>query len=98
HVVLGPAVTGPVEDLDGGPELDQLAAAVFGGHEHEGGEVGHPGGLLEVVGDDHDRVVPGQAVDEVLDLQGGDRVEGRAGLVHQDHLRLDGEAAGGREA
>ena len=44
------------------------------------------GGLLHRVGHDHDGVVLPQLVDELLDARGGDRVEGRAGLVHQDHL------------
>ena len=35
-------------------------------------------------GDDHDRVVVGQFVDQFLDFGGGDRIERRAGLVEQD--------------
>ena len=38
-----------------------------------------------------------QLVDQLLDLGGGDRVERRAGLVHQQHLRLDRERAGDAE-
>ena len=34
---------------------------------------------------------------QVLDFPGRDRVEGRAGLVHQDHVGLDGDAAGDAE-
>ena len=33
-------------------------------------------------------------VHEVLDAAGGDRVEGRARLVHEDHLGVDGEGPG----
>ena len=50
--------------------------------------------LLHVVGDDHDREALLQLADQVLDGEGGDRVERRAGLVHQQHLRLDRDGAG----
>src|SRR5207247_2170855 len=59
----------------------------------EGGAVRDPGRLLQVVGHDHDRVAVLQGVDQLLDLQGGDGVEGRAGLVHQDDLRLHRDRA-----
>ena len=60
----------------------------------ERGVLRDPGGLLHVVGDDHDRVVALELVDQVLDRRGRDRVERRAGLVHQQHLRLDRDRAG----
>src|SRR5450759_182829 len=47
-------VLGLVEQVGRGRELDQLAIAVVGVHEHEGGEVRHAGRLLHVVGDDND--------------------------------------------
>ena len=34
-----------------------------------------------------------QLVDQLLDMGGGDRVERRAGLVHQDHLGADRDRA-----
>ena len=71
----------------GRTELDQLAEI------HEGGEVGDARGLLHVVGDDHDRVVVLQLVDQLLDLGGRDRIERRARLVEQDHLRLHRDGA-----
>jgi hypothetical protein len=43
-------------------------------------------------------VVALQLVDQLLDLAGGDRVERRAGLVEQQHLGLDGDAAGDAQA
>ena len=61
--------------------------------EHERGAVGHARGLLHVVRDDHDRDALLELVDQLLDLQRRDRVEGRAGLVHQDHLGVDRERA-----
>src|SRR5450755_2592662 len=54
---------------------------------HERSEVGHARGLLHVVGHDGDGVVVLELVDQFLDLGGGDRVERRARLVEQDHLR-----------
>ena len=50
--------------------------------------VGHAIGLLQVVRDDHDRHVLAQLHDQLLDLLGRLRVERRAGLVEQQHLRL----------
>ena len=67
--------------LLGGVELDQLAEI------HEGREIRHPRRLLHVVRHDHDRVVGLQLVDQFLDLGGRDRIERRARLVEQDHLR-----------
>src|SRR6478672_1233621 len=87
HVLLRPGVARVREDRVGLGELDELAA------EHERGLVGHARRLLHVVGDDHDRVVALELVDELLDLERRDRVERRAGLVHQDHLGLDGDRA-----
>ncbi|MOA01928.1 hypothetical protein D3C78_1213550 [compost metagenome] len=42
---------------------------------------------------DDDRVIGTQLVDQFLDLCGRDRVQRRAGLVHQDHFRADGNRA-----
>ena len=97
HVRLGPGIGGVGEDLLGVVELDDPAGAVLlvlvelDGEER--GLVRHPRGLLHVVRDDHDRVLLLDVDHQVLDLAGGDRVERRAGLVHQDHVRLDREAA-----
>ena len=71
----------------GRADLDELAV------EHERGAVGDARGLLHVVGDDHDRHALLELVDQLLDLQRRDRVERRAGLVHQDHLGFDRERA-----
>ena len=55
-------------------------------------------GLLHVVRHDDDRIALLQLEDELLDLARRDRVEGRAGLVHQEDLRLDRERARDAEA
>ena len=60
--------------------------------------VGDARSLLHVVGDDHDRVALLELVDQLLDLQRRDRIERRAGLVHQDHLGLDRDRAGDAQA
>src|SRR5205085_12340695 len=44
--------------------------------------------LLHIVRDDDDGIVPRQLRDQLLDLQRGDGIKRRAGLVHQQHLRL----------
>src|ERR1039458_7170274 len=84
-IFLGSRVCGIGEDLLRGTDLDELAA------EHECGAIGHARGLLHVVRDDHDRHALLELGDQLLDLQRGDRVERRAGLVHQDHLGVHGE-------
>ena len=71
----------------GGAVLDELAQV------EEGGVVGDADRLLHVVRHDHDRVVLLELVDQLLDLRGGDGVERRGRLVHQQHLGLDGERA-----
>ena len=55
-------------------------------------------GLLHVVGHDDDRVFALDLLHQVLDLRGGDRVQRRARLVHQQHLGLDGDGAGDAQA
>jgi hypothetical protein len=72
--------------------LDQLALV------EERRVAGDPGRLLHVVSDDHDGVPLLELVNELFDADGGDRVEGRAGLVHQQHLGLEGERAGDAES
>ncbi len=59
----------------------------------EGSHVRDACRLLHVVRHDHDRVVVLQFVHEILDTGRRDRVEGRARLVHQEHVRFDGQRA-----
>src|SRR6266516_2046741 len=96
-VVLGAPVLRVIEKCRGRREFDQLAVSVGRIHEHERGEVRHASCLLHVMGDDHDRVGLRELGHQVLDLGCGDRVQGRAGLVHQYHLRVDCQAAGDRQ-
>src|SRR6266566_2333025 len=81
-IVLGPPVARRGEYPAGEIELNQLAEI------HESGEIGNARRLLHVVGDDDDRVVVLELVDQLLDLGGGDRIERRARLVEQDYLGL----------
>src|SRR3954447_12767553 len=92
-VVLGTALAGIGEDRLGVVHLDQLAGLAHAGEVEERGLVRHPGGLLHVVGDDDDRVALLELLDQVLDGERRDRVERRARLVHEQHLRLDGDGA-----
>jgi hypothetical protein len=72
--------------------LDQLAL------QQERGRVRDAPGLLEVVRDDHDRVIPLELGDQLLEPGRGDRVERRGGLVHQDHLGLQRDRPGDAQA
>src|SRR5437773_1001358 len=96
-VVLGAAVVGLGEDLGGRTHLDQAPRLAGPGDVEEGSRVADARRLLHVVGDDDDRVVVLQLADEILDAKGGDRVEGGARLVHQQHLRLDRDGPGDAE-
>src|SRR5712692_6488130 len=87
-IVLRATIARSREHIAGGVEFNELAEI------HEGGEVGDPRRLLHVVRHDHDRVVLLELVDQLLDLSGRDRVERRAGLVEQDHLRPHRHRAG----
>jgi hypothetical protein len=49
------------------------------------------------VGDDHDRELGLDLLHQVLDAGGGDGVERRAGLVHQQHVGPSGDGAGDAE-
>ena len=60
--------------------------------------VGDAGGLLHVVGHDDDGVGLLEVLDQVLDGERRDRVERRAGLVHQQHVRCDRDRAGDAQA
>src|SRR5438105_4831750 len=84
-VVLGSAVVRVGEHLLRGPELDHLSG------QEEGGPVRNTRRLLHVMGDDDDGVALLQPAHELLDSEGGVRVEGRGGLVHQQHLWLNRE-------
>src|SRR4029453_14720434 len=100
-VVLGPLVRRAGEDGLGAVELDQQAGtAVRLGVDLgrvEGGGVGDAGGLLHVVGHDHDRELVLDLLHQVLDAGGGDGVERRARLVHEQHVGPGGDGPGDAE-
>src|SRR5262249_29782904 len=73
-------------------DLDELA------HVEEAGALRDARRLLHAVGDDDDGEGVTKLADEILELGGGDRVEGACWLVHQDHLGFDGERARDAEA
>src|SRR5229473_784137 len=87
-VVLSASIARRGENLAGFVEFDQLTEI------HEGGLVGDARGLLHVVGDDRDRVILGQFLDQLLDLGGRNGVECRARLVEQDDFGPYRDGAG----
>src|SRR6202453_1573856 len=87
-VIVGLAALGRREDLRGRTDLDELSEV------HEPGYVGHPRGLLQVMGDYHDTVLFAQRLQGLLDLQRRDGVERGGGLVEQQHFRLHGDGPG----
>src|SRR5579871_5637179 len=91
-VVLGFLELGIEEDVLGRVVLDQLAG------EEESGVVARALSLRHVVGDDDDRELLFELVDQILDPGGGDGVERGARLVHEDHLRVDRHGAGDAKA
>src|ERR1700759_1146357 len=58
-----------------GEELGRLGVLHHLAVEHEHRRLGDACGLLHVVGDDHDRVTVLELVDQLLDLERGDRVQ-----------------------
>src|SRR6476620_616067 len=86
-----------VEDGAGLGKLDELARLAGAGNVEERRPVRNAGRLLHVVGHDHHGVLVLELVDEVLNGQGGDGVQCRTRLVHEDHLRLHGDGAGDAE-
>ena len=62
--------------------------------QHEDRHVGGARGLLHIVRHEDYRVFRLQRVQKLLDLQGGRRVQGRAGLVQEEDLGLDRYRAG----
>ena len=71
-----------------------LAALGHVPHVEESGAVEHAARLLHVVRHNHDGALFDHALHELLDRQGRDRVEGRAGAVEQDDVRMHGERTG----
>ena len=80
-VVLSATIVRGGEDAGSFTKLDQLTEV------HESRKIRYACGLLHVVGDDGDRVVVLEFVDQLFDLGRGDRIERRAWLVEQNHLR-----------
>ena len=80
-------------------ELDKVAraAALRGVDIEETRLVGHALGLLQVVRDDGDGEPLLEFQHQLFDFPRGDRVQGRARLVHQQHRRLRGDGSGDAE-
>src|SRR6185503_2543418 len=93
YVALCALVRGLREDLLRLVVLDEHAVPtrLRALEREERGHVRDPGRLLHVMGDDHERVLVLQLVDQVLDLRGRDRIQRRSRLVEQDDVRLDSD-------
>src|ERR1700682_2621980 len=87
-VVLGASIARRGEYLVGFVEFDQFSEI------HEGSFVRDARGLLHVVGDDGDRIVLRQFLDQFLALGGRNRIKRRAWLVEQDHFGPHRDGAG----
>src|SRR3546814_12179711 len=61
-------------------------------------EVGRARSLLHVVGDDRDRVIGLELIDQLFDLGGRDRIERRSRFVQQQHVRAHGDRTGDAQA
>ncbi len=99
-IILCVLFFGFIEDLIGIAIFDKITGApsLSGVNVKEAGLVGHPLGLLEIVGDDGDGVALLQLQHQLLNPARRDGVEGRTGLVHQQNLRLSGNGAGDAQA
>lgn len=66
--------------------------------EEDGCLIGDSSRLLHVVGDDDDRIVFDEFVDQILDFRGGNGVERRGRFVHQEHLRVRRDGSSNAES
>src|SRR6478609_854369 len=85
-VVLGGLLVRVGEDLLSVVDLDESAGLSGRLEVEERRLIAHAGSLLHVVRDDDDCEVQLEFRDQVLDRQRGDRVERRAGLVHEKYV------------
>src|SRR5215207_2428379 len=97
-VVLSLLIGGVREDLLGGVGFVEPTGLTRSLDIEERGVVARTRSLLHVVRDDHDRVLLLELRDQILDRERRDRIEGRRGLVHQEHVGLDGRRAGDAQA
>ncbi len=87
-VVFGQLVLGIGENLIGFADFDQIAEMEISG------ALRHASGLLHGVSDDDDGVALAQFVNQLFNLGGGDGIERRARLVHQNDFRVNRNSAG----
>src|SRR5713101_3133601 len=80
--------------LPGSEEFIRLAKFYQPTQIHESGEIGDPGGLLHVVGHDHNRITLLEFVDQFFDFGRGNGIQGRTWLIHQHHLGLHRNGTG----
>src|SRR5438105_8429179 len=86
-ILFGQLFARRFEDLRRLPQLDQItgSAAMRDVDREECRQIGNPGRLLHVVGDEYDRVLVLQLQHQLLDAPRRDWIESRARFVHQQH-------------
>src|SRR5581483_1230687 len=72
-------------------EFDQLT------QQEESSELCHSSRLLHIMRDNYDGIALFELKDQLFDFPGGDGVEGRAGLIHQQDFRFDRQRASDAE-
>src|SRR3954469_14503974 len=97
-VVLGLLLRRVGEDLLRRVDLHETTGLARPLDVEERRQVAGARGLLHIVRHDHDRVLLLELENQVLDGQSGDRVQCRGGLVHEQHVRLDGRGARNAQA
>ena len=87
YVIFRPLVLRRGENRFGISEFNQLA------QQKKPGMIGHPRGLLHVMGDDHHRTLILETKHQLLDLGGGNRIQGRARFIQKQNFRIDSQRA-----
>src|SRR5574341_960743 len=91
-IVFGAPLAGSSENLSAGPIFNQLA------HQEKGGIVGHPGSLLDAVGNDDDSVVAPQFKQGFFHFASGNRIQPRRRFVEEQDLGLQRQATSNTQA
>src|SRR5918999_119793 len=91
-IILGLALDWSGEKRSGLAKLDQFAQI------EKSGVVGNPGRLLHIMGNNDNGESVLQLVDQFFYFSGGNRVESRTRLVHQQHLGFDRQSTGNTQS
>lgn len=92
----GQWITRVFKDLRGWACLDEPARSVV--NPEQGGIVRDTARLSQVMSDDQNRIASTEPDNEILNDAAGNRIEGAAGLIHEQHLRGKRQSSGNTEA